>query len=45
MRDFQTIVNAMHQQPWWNDLGFDEQTLSTTEKQGRPLFVVYVTRK
>jgi hypothetical protein len=43
--NFQMIVNAMHQQPWWNALGFDEQTLSTPEKQGRPLFIVYITRK
>ena len=45
IHNFQMIVNAMHQQPWWNALGFDEQTLSTTEKQGRPLFIVYITRK
>jgi len=45
MRDFQMIVNNMHRQPWWNELGFDEQTLSTTQKQARPLFIVYVTRK
>lgn len=42
---FQEVVGKMHQQPWWSDLGFDEQILSVTDEEGRMLFIVYVTRK
>ena len=45
VRDFQTVFNQMHAQPWWGQLQFDEQTLSVQSKPKRAFFVGFITRK
>ena len=45
VRDFQTVFNQMHAQPWWDQLQFDEQTLSVQSKPKRAFFVGFITRK
>ena len=45
VRDFQTVFNQMHAQPWWDQLQFDEQSLSVQTKPKRAFFVCFITRK
>jgi hypothetical protein len=44
--DFQRAMSTMHKQAWWSMIGFDQQWMSvSTSPDGRPLFILYITRK
>jgi len=43
--DFQQVISAMRQQPWWTTFGFDQQTgTSTFSPDGRAVMIFFFSR-